>query len=68
MQKDVTSLSVDYQSEHINLDYGLRSINFNMSIQFDELPKPIEEMTFQELHDFSWQKLNKKLKCCLDVN
>ena len=67
MQKDaVTSLSVDYQPEHINLDHSLASINFNVSIQFDELPKPIEEMTFQELHDFSGQKLYKKLKCYLN--
>ena len=37
------------------------------SIQFDELPKPIEEMTFQELHDFSGQKLKNKLASKVEV-
>ena len=67
MSKDVlTDLNVDYEGGRINLTYDFTSTRFDLSIQFDELDKPIEEMTLQEVSDSAWQKLNKKLKYHLD--
>ena len=67
MAKNVlTDLNVNYDSGHISLSYDFMSTNFHMTMQFDELPKPIEKMKFQELRAFAWKKLKKKLKCYLD--
>lgn len=67
MSKNVlTDMNVDYESDRINFSYDFMSTRFDLSMQFDEFPKPIEEMTFQELNDSAWQKLNKKLKSYLD--
>ena len=50
MTKDaLTDLNVDYEGSRISLSYDLMSTNFHMSMQFDELPKPIEKMKFQEI-------------------
>ena len=46
--------------------YDFTSTRFDLSMQFDELAKPIEEMTLQGVCGSAWQKLNKMLKYHLD--
>ena len=67
MSKDaLTDLNVDYEASRMSFSYDFMSTNFHMNMEFDELSKPVKEMTIQELQDAAWQKLNKKFKSYLD--
>ena len=67
MLKDaLTDLHVDYEGSRMSFSYDAMSTTFQMSMQFDEFPKPIEKLKLKDIHDAAWKKLNKKLKCYLD--
>lgn len=52
---------IDYESETINSDIKFSSIQFNIAIAFDELPKDIDAMTLNEIHAITLQKVSRKL-------
>ena len=66
MTNVLTDLHVDYEGSRASFSYDAQSTTMHMTMQFDEFPKPIEKMKLKDIHDAAWQKLKKKLKCCLD--